>query len=228
LKRKNQRSKENYLATKYVFLTVAMGCLKLHILEREYAPMKIVYGGKYGKDERTDFYRQGTGNGSENLGVVYRVQQSIGGGQLNLQPSGNKVNEPWVKTVNDIYGQSTFIPGTALSFVEKTKYGRWASMGGLKFSTSPYSVQKALINDAKWAGKFVKNAGNTLGVIGIGITLYDMKVNGVNTSNSIDMVMGIISFVPGWGWIAGGIYFIGNAALKATTKKDIGEFIDSW
>jgi len=101
-------------------------------------------------------------------------------------------------------------------------------MGGLKFSTSPYSVQKSLINEAKWAGKYVKGAGNILGGVGIGITLYDMKVNGVTTSNSIDLIMGGISFIPGWGWIAGGIYFIGNAALKAGTGKDLGEHIDNW
>lgn len=56
-----------------------MGCISLDILEREYAPMKIVYGGKYGRTERVDFYRQGTGNVSGNLRVVYRVLQSSGG-----------------------------------------------------------------------------------------------------------------------------------------------------
>src|SRR5690606_27593273 len=121
----------------------------------------------------------------------------------------------------------TFIPGTSLSFVG-TKTGKVMSMGGSHvYKSSTYATQRALAREAAFAGRYIKAGGYLLGGLGIGLTLADMKVNGVTTSNSIDLIMGGVSMVPGWGWVAGSIYFIGNAALKAGTGMDLGEYFDS-
>ena len=126
-----------------------------------------------------------------------------------------------------IFEKGTFIPGTALSFVSGTKYGRWASMGGFKFNASPYSVQKEMIQWNAKAGNYIKNAGRIIGVGSLLFTAGDMYFNGVTTSNSIDLIMGGISFIPGGGWVIGGIYFLGNAILKETTGMDLGQHIDA-
>lgn len=39
--------------------------------------------------------------------------------------------------------------------------------------------------------------------------------------------MGAISFVPGWGWIAGGIYFGADIVTKLSTGKSIVEHLDA-
>ncbi len=59
-------------------------------------------------------------------------------------------------------------------------------------------------------------------------TLYDMSENGVNVSNSLDFIVGGMSFVPGWGWIVGGTYFIGNMAIEQYSGQNIGQHIESW
>ena len=131
-------------------------------------------------------------------------------------------------TAQDIFDNSTFIPGTALSFVE-TKAGKMMAIGGSHvWKSSTYSAQRSLARELAIGSKGIKIAGNTLGIVGLGFTGADIIQNGFNTSNSLDAAMGIISFVPGWGWIVGGIYFIGNAALESTTGKNLGHHIDGW
>lgn len=39
--------------------------------------------------------------------------------------------------------------------------------------------------------------------------------------------MGAISFVPGWGWIAGGIYFGADIVTKLSMGKSIGEHLNA-
>lgn len=99
--------------------------------------------------------------------------------------------------------------------------GKYACKG------NTYAAKRALVSEAAYASKFIKGAGNVLGY-GLILTGADMVNNGITTINSLDAAIGVISFAPGWGWIVGGIYFIGNAALKETTGKDLGEHIDDW
>jgi hypothetical protein len=102
------------------------------------------------------------------------------------------------------------------------------SMGGHSFSTASYSAQRSLMHQAASASRSLKLAGNAMGGFGTALTVGDMMVNGVNTSNSIDLAMGVIGFIPGWGWAVSGLYYIGNEATKAYTGKDIGQHIDAY
>ena len=36
-----------------------------------------------------------------------------------------------------------------------------------------------------------------------------------------------VSFVPGWGWIAGGVYFGIDIISKVSTGKSVGEHLDA-
>jgi hypothetical protein len=44
--------------------------------------------------------------------------------------------------------------------------------------------------------------------------------------SSLDAAFGIVSFVPGWGWVASGGYFVVNLGIQAYTGKSIGQHID--
>jgi len=71
----------------------------------------------------------------------------------------------------------------------------------------------------------IKSTGRTLGYVGIAISGVDMAVNGVNVSNSLDMVMGVVAFVPGIGWAISGTYLVANIATQLITGQSIGEHI---
>lgn len=70
--------------------------------------------------------------------------------------------------------------------------------------------------------------GNVSGVISLGAVGYEVfHYSNVKSSNVIDAAMGAISFVPGWGWIAGGIYFGADIVTKLSTGKSIVEHLDA-
>lgn len=59
-----------------------------------------------------------------------------------------------------------------------------------------------------------------IGVISLGAVGYEVfHDSNVKSSNVLDAAMGAISFVPGWGWIAGGIYFGADIVTKLSTGK---------
>ena len=73
----------------------------------------------------------------------------------------------------------------------------------------------------------LKNTGKVLGYTGVALSGVDMAVNGVNVSNSLDLVMGGVAFIPGFGWAVSGLYFVGNFGWQAYSGKTIGESIQS-
>jgi hypothetical protein len=165
---------------------------------------------------------------SQELSEVAVKFDNSWGVSFNYRSSNDKPPHSWVRTLSDYFGKGSFIASSALSFVD-TKAGKFLSMGGAyMFKGSIYSVQKGLLQEASITGAFTKSAGKYLGYTGVILTLADMGANGVNSSNTLDLVMGVVGFIPGWGWVAIGIYFIGNATIEATTGKNIGLHIDSW
>ena len=69
---------------------------------------------------------------------------------------------------------------------------------------------------------------NASGVMSLGAVGYEVfHDSNVKSSNVLDAAMGAISFVPGWGWIAGGIYFGADIVTKLSTGKSIGEHLDA-
>jgi hypothetical protein len=39
-------------------------------------------------------------------------------------------------------------------------------------------------------------------------------------------MFGVVSLLPGVGWIIGGVYFVGNYALQQTTGKSAGDYVE--
>ncbi|MDO8897140.1 MAG: hypothetical protein Q7V19_05775, partial [Bacteroidales bacterium] len=73
----------------------------------------------------------------------------------------------------------------------------------------------------------LKNTGRTLGYTSIALSGVDMTINGVNVSNSLDLIMGGVAFVPGFGWAISGLYFAGNLGWQAYSGRTIGESFQS-
>ncbi|MGC5742981.1 RHS repeat-associated core domain-containing protein [Chryseobacterium sp. NFX27] len=70
-------------------------------------------------------------------------------------------------------------------------------------------------------------AGTALGIAGIALAGYDIKNNGVTTSNSLDLVMSVLAVSPtGWGQAIAGTYFLANGITTLVTGKDIGQHIE--
>lgn len=102
-----------------------------------------------------------------------------------------------------------------------TKPRQVLSMGGRIFGEQVIiQPKKALLKELAHGSNTIKAVGQYAGYGGLAITGLDMYMN------SLDAIMGIVSFIPGWGWIAGGIYLFGNATVEAATGKNIGQHID--
>ena len=81
------------------------------------------------------------------------------------------------------------------------------------------------IKAGKWATG-LKIVSKSVGVAGVLLAGRDMAINGVTTSNALDLVMSGMA-VTGVGTAVAGTYFILNAASIIFTGKDIGQHIDA-
>lgn len=130
--------------------------------------------------------------------------------------------------VNDYYSSVSLIPGMAISFANDTKYGRWASMGGGKFSIAPYSVQKQLIQQAAWSGRYASTGSIVIGTAGAVLTLgsdvvgvYEYYRTGGMSPNSVspaqlvvDASASYIGIYGGWpGALVSSTYFIASPII---------------
>jgi len=70
-----------------------------------------------------------------------------------------------------------------------------------------------------------KSFGTKLGVVGLAISGYDIYDKGLNTSRTIDVVMGGVAFIPVFGWAVSGTYFVGNLITIGVTGQSIGDHI---
>ena len=76
--------------------------------------------------------------------------------------------------------------------------------------------------------KSLRAIGNASGILSLGAIGYEVyHDSNLKASNVLDATMGAISFVPGWGWIAGGIYLGADIVTKLSTGKSIGDHLDA-
>lgn len=109
--------------------------------------------------------------------------------------------------------------GTVLGFTDLAITGRGfmeaeyirqatinATLASKNISSIPNSISK------------ISTAGRVVGVAGLGLTVTDMALNGVNRRNSLDLTMGGFSIIPKVGWLIGGTYFMTNFVLGLSGK----------
>ncbi len=134
------------------------------------------------------------------LGVV---DQQYNGSVPNDPTANNGLN--WTDAAGGVI--SSFGLGTDISLYQITKGG----------------MQVSLASKGAYVG--AKAFGNTLGAAGLAITGYDIYDQGLNTSRTLDVVMGGVAFIPVVGWGISATYFVGNLITIGVTGQSIGDHI---
>lgn len=99
---------------------------------------------------------------------------------------------------------------------------------GLGIGITLHKITKGgtrVLLDQKAAYIGAKSLSTKLGITGLAVTGYDIYDQGLNTSRSLDVIMGGVAFIPGVGWVASGTYFIGNLITIGITGQSIGDHI---
>lgn len=65
--------------------------------------------------------------------------------------------------------------------------------------------------------------GRRIAIVGVVVDGFSIATEGLNWQNGTDFTMGVVSFVPGFGWVVGALYYIADPIVKKTTGKGIGE-----
>jgi len=191
-------------------------------------------GGTGGLINKNGWLRWWTDLGHEDEGNV---------GTLNLMKLSNDID--WHKTSLGFRKWSGYAY-SANKFVFQPAADRAVLYGaGEAYSTTNLVFEKALpkllssrriyiplmevsVNNAKMLAVGTKVAGRVLGGAGIILAGVDMGQNGVNMSNSLDLVMSVLAVSPtGWGQAIAGTYFLANGITTLVTGKDIGQHIES-
>lgn len=76
--------------------------------------------------------------------------------------------------------------------------------------------------------KGLTNASRGLGVLQGGVIVYDVISNSqIKASNVLDGIITGVSFIPGWGWIVGGVYYGADLMTSGITGQSIGQHLDN-
>ena len=90
---------------------------------------------------------------------------------------------------------------------------------GWKFTLFDVYTQK--VGAVKAASNILKGASWITGGIGMYMTYREIQAGQKNWigEGGLDMFMGVVGFIPGWGWAVSGVYFGGKMILEATNNK---------
>jgi len=98
-----------------------------------------------------------------------------------------------------------------------TKFGQWMpkSLPPGPTRIGGFNVPTGFV---KGAANTLKVGGAVLGVVGVGMTGYEIYTGQKSLigEGGLDLIMGGVAFIPGGGWIASGLYFGGKWALEAS------------
>ncbi len=153
--------------------------------------------------------------------------------QMNIRSDANsddQEEDPEKKKKKDAQTQKV-LDNTSVAFgalglsIDLTKEGVNGAQAIAKLITGSKYEIIAIGNYTIVKGITVGALGNILNFAGVLVTGADMMQNGVTWKNSTDMVMGGAAFVPGVGWIIGGLYYLSNTIIQHTTGKSIGEHL---
>lgn len=143
----------------------------------------------------------------------------------NSSPFGKKDIYDTVGTELSIFENVTY---NSMSIAQKSKFV-WDSR---KFIEKTVGKKIPLSNSTLYRNtipKTLKGVGIGMGVISGGMTLYDVyDKQEIRASHVLDATMTAVSFIPGGGWIVGGVYFIGDLGVKAATGQSIGDHLDEF
>jgi RHS repeat-associated protein len=94
---------------------------------------------------------------------------------------------------------------------------------GLKIPGSTSSWYRAKIPKA------MKGIGVAGGAVAGAVIIYDVvDSKQIKASNILDAAVTGVSFVPGWGWVVGGVFFGADMVTKGITGQSIGDHLDNY
>lgn len=132
----------------------------------------------------------------------------------------------------DFYDASS----TGLGFVENITWKGMSTAVKSKFAWNNANRLALLGLKGSTSALYRNKIPGTLKGVGIGMGLFSLGVTGidiVNTgqlkaSNILDASITCIGFIPGYGWIAGAVYFGADIVTKGLTGKSIGNHLDEY
>ncbi|MFN8262259.1 MAG: hypothetical protein U0T07_01940 [Chitinophagales bacterium] len=149
-------------------------------------------------------------NGCDNIGLNTSAPRT---GFFNK--TLNYVNNHKLDIIGTFGGAAEYELGRRLSKPMFKFYQplRLSAPGWSKYSSKIEPFASEFLSLSKYAKGF-KAGGIVLGGIGIGMSFYGLGegiIEGNNSKvieNSLDIIMGGVGFIPGWGWAASGAYFL--------------------
>lgn len=196
-----------------------MGCLKL-----TYEETPALFLGERPEKSDTIKWQVWVNPDSDFLGVGNRQTQGSEPPSFGFGPG----SDLWNSSSNYMTGIGMAVDGAAFSLgraldkrlaysARNPSWGQWASkslpVGPTRIGG--FNVPTGL---AKGAANTLKVGGAVLGVIGVGMTGYEIYTGQKSLigEGGLDLFMGGVAFIPGGGWIASGLYFGGKWALEAS------------
>gem|GEM_PF-3298282 len=108
-----------------------------------------------------------------------------------------------------------------------TAAGGVISSFGLGTDVTLYQISKGIVKASEVAKVGAKSFGTKLGIVGLAVSGYNIYDKGLNTSRTLDLVMGGVAFIPVVGWGISGAYFVGNLITIGVTGQSIGDHIQN-
>ncbi|MDE3212473.1 MAG: RHS repeat-associated core domain-containing protein, partial [Bacteroidota bacterium] len=207
-----------------------------------------VQSGHDAKFKDFSFFLTGTGFNNGIFGTWYNYSYSVDDSHyIKGTYDGNQVN---YLSANSIYFNKFFVEGNSSADFNESQIGSYWNASATIVSTADFSLEatihginfaansfrgssSALVDIGKLNYNFgrysidLDGAGKTLGLVGIAIPISDMvfNKNADYWNDGTDLVVGLVSFVPGVGWMISGIYLFANMAVKSATGESIGDHV---
>ncbi len=178
------------------------------------------------------FYQDEGGNTGGNTG-------GCGGPQPSL-PVGVPDGKGKKADVGDGFNGMDYANSTASltgTFVGGVQYAvgavRSQSLWGASYKTSKalkavgVNVQPRVIKHG--AKTVLANASKKIAIVGGVLAVTDVFMDGqVNASHLLNMGMVGVSVIPGFGWVAGGVYFASDMITIGVSGQSIGQHLDNY
>jgi len=127
----------------------------------------------------------------------------------SIVPDFNNEIPSWVDPTSKTLNSTGIARGVKMSIID------FAS------KTDPALKNLKYVKGVKIIGRV---AGIAAGAVAVGEIIYESELR---TSHILDATITGVSFIPGFGWMIGGTYFLADIITKKITGMDIGEHLDS-
>ena len=157
---------------------------------------------------------------------------------LDAHRNDGVIEEILLQKTKSSWGETTFdITSTSIDIVENLKWNKMSTAQKSKFvwdvnkKIASKIGYKLLGNTSSWyrqkIPKGFRIAGRVTGAASIGLIGIDIyKSEKIKASHLLNTAVTGASFIPGWGWVVGGLYLGADLLTTGITGSSIGEHLD--